>query len=307
MRFFVLSDIHTDLWFPFAVDRPRWECYDPHESVIQETLDYIWKLREYPTDVDGIIVPGDITNDYQSTCYTIKWLSEKYKKVYIVIGNHDMTVRGNATPSRSNLPFKSSQEKVDALVEYGRELGNVRVLDKMLYDDIAGTMGFADFKCCCPDTSWAERMKLYWKRSWYDGKYWRGKNFNADALWEAESRRMRTLCLMQPKVMVTHFTPIQLGISFDFRNDPLNAVFYFDAKEFLEIFDHDAYWLCGHVHEAKSTVYTNAKGFKITILCNPNGYPDDPHTWVYEPETWKGQIRAMKTFEYNNESFIIEV
>ena len=132
-----------------------------------------------------------------------------------------------------------------------------------------------------------------------------GEDFNADALWEAESRRMRTLCLMQPKVMVTHYTPIQLGISFDFRNDPLNAVFYFDAKEFLEIFDHDAYWLCGHVHEAKRAVYTNAKGFKITILCNPNGYPEDPHRWVYEPEMHRGQLRAMKSFEYNNEAFII--
>ena len=304
MRYFVLSDIHTDLWFPFAVDRQRMECYDPHESVTRETLDYIWNLREYPTDVDGIIVPGDITNDYQSTCYTMKWLSEKYKKVYIVIGNHDMTVRGG-TPSQSNLQFLSSYEKVTNIERYADSLGNCYLLDTSMRDRIAGTMGFPDFKCCCPDKAWAERSKLYWKRSWYDGKHWRGKDFNADALWEAESSSMRTLCQMQPKVMVSHYTPIQLGISFDFRNDPNNALFYFDAKEFLEIFDHDAYWLCGHVHEAKRTVYTNAKGFKITILCNPNGYPEDPHKWVYEPETWRGQIRAMQSFEYNNEAFII--
>jgi Icc-related predicted phosphoesterase len=306
MRYFVLSDIHTDLWFQFAVDRKRLECYDPHESVTRETLDYIWKLREYPTDVDGIIVPGDITNDYQSTCYTIKWLSEKYKKVYIVIGNHDMTVRGG-TPSQSNLQFLSSYEKVTNIGRYADSLGNCYLLDTSMRERIAGTMGFADFKCCCPDAAWAERSKLYWKRSWYDGKYWRGKDFNADSLWKAESSRMRTLCLMQPKVMVTHFTPIQLGISFDFRNDPLNALFYFDAREFLEIFDHDAYWLCGHVHEAKRAVYTNAKGFKITILCNPNGYPEESHSWVYEPEMSKGQIRAIPKSEYSNDAFIIEV
>ena len=306
MRYFVLSDIHTDLWFPFAVDRQRLECYDPHESVTRETLDYIWKLREYPTDVDGIIVPGDITNDYQSTCYTMKWLSEKYKKVYIVIGNHDMTVRGG-TPSQSNLQFLSSYEKVTNIERYADSLGNCYLLDTSMRDRIAGTMGFPDFKCCCPDKAWAERSKLYWKRSWYDGKHWRGKDFNADALWEAESSSMRTLCQMQPKVMVSHYTPIQLGISFDFRNDPNNALFYFDAKEFLEIFDHDAYWLCGHVHEAKRTVYTNAKGFKITILCNPNGYPEEPHSLVYEAETSKGQIRAIPKFEYSNEAFIIEV
>jgi Icc-related predicted phosphoesterase len=306
MRYFVLSDIHTDLWFTFAVDRQRLECYDPHESVTRETLDYIWKLRDYPTDVDGIIVPGDITNDYQSTCYTIKWLSEKYKKVYIVIGNHDMTVRGG-TPSQSNLQFLSSYEKVTNIGRYADSLGNCYLLDTSMRERIAGTMGFADFKCCCPDAAWAERSKLYWKRSWYDGKYWRGKDFNADSLWKAESSRMRTLCLMQPKVMVTHFTPIQLGISFDFRNDPLNALFYFDAREFLEIFDHDAYWLCGHVHEAKRAVYTNAKGFKITILCNPNGYPEESHSWVYEPEMSKGQIRAIPKSEYSNDAFIIEV
>ena len=61
------------------------------------------------------------------------------------------------------------------------------------------------------------------------------------------------------------------------------------------------------MHTAKKMVYTNAKGFKITILCNPNGYPEDSHTWVYEPKMWRGQIRAVNSFKYNNEGFIIEV
>ena len=306
MRYFVLSDIHTDLWFPKAVERKRWECYDPHESVIRDTLDYIWELREYPTDVDGIIVPGDVTNDYQSTCYTIKWLSEKYKEVYLVPGNHDMTVRGG-TPSRSNLPFQNSYEKLNNIEKFCDSLGNCKYLDSSMYNGIAGTMGFPDFKCCTYGPETSVRMKLYWQRQWYDGKFWRLSVKNPDALWADESLRIHDLITKDTKVLVTHYTPIQCGITPEFRNDLMNAFFFFDAKEFLEEFDHDAYWLCGHVHDARKTVYTNAKGFKITILCNPNGYPEDPHTWVYEPGKEREQLLAVQSFQYNNEAFIIEV
>lgn len=305
MKYFVLSDIHTDVNFEKFIDRKRIECKDPDESVSRETLEGIWKCWNYPTDVDGIIVPGDITNDYLSTTYTLKWLSEKYRRVYFCIGNHDMTVRGG-TPSESNLQFLNSYEKVEALDKYANSLGNCKLLDGSKYGSIAGTMGFADFKCWSRDEYSAVRAKLYWKRSWYDGKHWRLVDMDPDSLWEKERKIMLDLIKSSPRVFVTHFAPIQVGILFDFRLDPINSLFYFDGKEFLEAFESDAYWLCGHTHDARKAVYVNSKGANVTILCNPSGYPTDPHRWTYGPkmqEDW----RAFQLNERTNEEFVIEI
>ena len=305
MKLFAISDIHTDVWFPNAVEKDRWKIDDPPESASRDTLEYIWNMYEYPLDVDAILVAGDIANDYLTTTYTLKWLSEKYKKVYFVVGNHELCVRGG-TPSKSNLQFLNSYEKVTNLGRYADSLGNCYLLDASMRDGIAGTMGFADFKCCCYDVASEIRMKLAWRRSWFDGKHWRVHSMNPDDIWESERVRMHDLIGGKPKVLVTHYTPIQLGITFDARNDPGNAFFFFDAKEFLEEFEDDAYWVCGHTHYHYKAVYTNAKGAKVTILCNPNGYPESSHTALYAPSE-KRPKTATAIGLTENEHFIIEI
>ena len=76
-------------------------------------MDWLWKFREYPV-TDALIVAGDIANDYQSYVQTVEWLSKKYKKVYICVGNHDILVR-HATPYASNAKFALSEDKLDAI------------------------------------------------------------------------------------------------------------------------------------------------------------------------------------------------
>lgn len=304
MKLFLTSDLHTDIWYSYVIDdRKRIEVDDPDESVAFETLDHIWKLYEYPIDVEGIVVAGDLTNDFQSTCYTLKWLSQKYKSVFFCVGNHDLVVRGG-TPSKSNLQFLSSYEKVTNLEKYADSLGNVHLLDSsMVHPGIAGTMGFCDFKSTCSG-SFAERMKIQWRRSWFDGKHWRLSDMSPDTVWKASRDSLLDIVRMQPKLILTHYAPIQVGITFDFRNDPGNAFFFFDGSEFFEELDHDTIWLCGHVHEARKAEYVNAKGFKVTILCNPTGYPEDHHKWIYKPDDGG---RAVSSCPINIEDFIIEV
>jgi Icc-related predicted phosphoesterase len=304
MRLFLTSDIHTDIWFEYAIaDRKRLEPDDPDESVVFETLEHIWNLYRYPTDVDGICVAGDITNDFQSTCSTLAWLSQKYKKVFFCVGNHDLVVRGG-TPSKSNLQFMSSFEKVTNLERFADSLGNVHLLDSsMVHPGIAGTMGFCDFKSTCSG-DFAERMKIHWRRNWFDGKHWRLDDMNPDFRWNASREAMLNTVRMQPKIMMTHYTPIQAGITFDYRNDPANAFFYFDGTEFFEELDHDTIWLCGHVHDARKAEYVNAKGFKVTILCNPSGYPSDEHKWLYRVDD---RGRAISDKPLDQSDFVVDI
>ena len=64
----------------------------------------------------------------------------------------------------------------------------------------------------------------------------------------------------------------------------MNPMFYFVGKKFLDEMADGSIWICGHIHTNATTVYTNAKGNKITIMARPNGYPGespkDGYTWT---------------------------
>src|SRR5574344_611473 len=86
---------------------------------------------------------------------------------------------------------------------------------------------------------------------------------------------MMDIVKQKPKVMVTHFVPYQLGVQYDFRNDPWNYAFYFDAEKYLDEMENDTYWICGHTHGKRMAEHVNSKGNVIHIRCNPFGYPSD--------------------------------
>ena len=124
MRLFFLSDLHTDFWWPYANSRKEYEMPDPPEEVTRKTLEHRWANKRlvdlFTTDVDGIIVPGDLGNDWLTSTRTLKWLREKYKKVYFVVGNHDIAVRGG-TQSKSNIQFRNSIKKIEAYRTFCKE------------------------------------------------------------------------------------------------------------------------------------------------------------------------------------------
>lgn len=229
MKVLCLSDIHADIWFTHAVKPARLKVDDPAEDVVYDTLEYIWDFKDIPLDVDGIIVAGDIGNDYLTTTRTLAWLANKYEKVWAVAGNHDMTVCGG-TPSKSNLQFTSSEQKLQAMIDATLKFPNYHCYllngDKRL--GVAGCMGMCDFKCETP--SYGLDPFTNWKRKWYDGKYWRYLSQPRE-IWDHYDKLMTDIVQQKPKVMVTHFVPYQLGVPFEFRNDPWNYVFYFDAEK----------------------------------------------------------------------------
>lgn len=79
----------------------------------------------------------------------------------------------------------------------------------------------------------------------------------------------------QPRMIVTHFAPYELGIPRHYLNNQWNFTFYFRAEKFFDKLDHETYWLCGHTHDRRTVDYENTKGQTIHIVCNPLGYPQD--------------------------------
>lgn len=308
MRLFFVSDIHTDFWWPFANQKMDYDVPDPSEEVPRKTLEHRWtsgrQIDLYPTDVDGVIVPGDLGNDWNTSTYTLKWLREKYKKVYFVPGNHDIAVRGG-TRSKSNVQFKTSIEKIDAYRKFCEE-NDITFLEGDVVDEIGGCMMMCDF-------TWSPKYLrdgsiLYWKRHWYDGKHWRYMKNDPEAIFNHYSEMLDKIVAQKPKVIVTHFCPSILPITFDWRNDPANDYFYFDASRWLDEIDRDTIWICGHTHDLKRATYLNRRGALITVMCNPLGYPEDRHYNIICEERIAGEKDVSRSFiPIDRKHFIIDV
>lgn len=302
MKAFVLSDIHPDTWFSYANKPSALRGDDVKEDVVISTMEYLWKLFDYP-DTDAIVLAGDVANDWLTYTRAVKWLSNKYKEVYMCLGNHDILVRGG-TPSRSNLQFKTSEEKIASIQDFCNTLGNVHLLEGRIFDNMAGCMGMCDFNV--EPHSYGNDKKIIWERKWFDGTHWRYFNQNPSEIWEHYDKMITELVEKQPAVMMTHFAPIEVGINFEYRLSPLNTYFYFEGKKFLDMFDHDAIWVCGHVHDKKICSYVNPNGKTITILCNPNGYPGE-HRAYADTMVIKDGKETRGSIPTKNEDFIIEI
>lgn len=301
MNYFVLSDIHTDMWFAYAVKPSRIKNDDPKEDVTRDTLDWLWSTNAFPK-TDGIIVSGDIANDYLTYIRTVKWLSEHYSDVRICLGNHDILVRGG-TPSKSNLQFSTSEEKIGAIRNEIAKLPTVTLHEGLSDGVIAGCMGMCDFKCECPpgyDTT------LFWKRKWFDGVHWRYMGQDPMAIWDHYDRTMATVLGTRPKVMMTHFTPYQCGVNWEYRNSPLNQFFYFDAQKFLDAAPDGMTWTCGHVHNRKVCDWIGPVGNHVRVICNPLGYPGERDTYADTVEIIDGKMKRGSKLT-THDDFVIEL
>lgn len=304
MQTVVLSDIHVDTWFSKAVEPTRWKLDDPDESVTRDTLDFIWKIFSVPF-TDAIIAAGDFSNDFLTFKYMVKWLAEHYHKVILVLGNHDLVVRG-ATPSKANLPFKTSEQKIAAMKDYCRTFERVYLLDGedgciMLRENIFGCMGMCDFKCEPP--MFGMDPLTYWRRKWFDGKHWRYFDRQPLEIWKHFEKKMMQIVSMGPKVMVTHFMPYEIGYPHYYRNDPENFLYYFHGEKFLELMPNDSYWFCGHSHGRRRAEYVNSKGNVIHMVANPLGYPTTPaedymDLWDYRGEKLERTSVPVKTKDF---------
>lgn len=304
MKALILSDIHVDMWFQYANEPKEFRVDDPIEEVTYKTMDYLWDtIFKFPK-TDAIIIPGDIANDFLTFTREINWLSKKYKEAYFVPGNHDILVRG-ATPSQSNLQFKTSEEKIDAMRKECDKYPNVHFLNGDVVNNIAGCMGMNDFKC---EPCYYMGTNLARWRRWFDCKHWKYFHNDPAAIWKYYDKTMAELCEKKPKIIVTHFAPYQVGVNFKYRTSPLNEMFYFNAEKYLDMLDDGTIWCCGHIHDKKYIEYPNKYGNKITILCNPLGYPGEPcdsgDILIYP---YKEGILERKYEKIDIEKYIVEI
>ena len=304
MKAYIMSDIHVDTHFTYANKPSLLKEDDPCEEVTFATMDWLWKFHDIP-ETEALIIPGDMSNDFLTFTREIQWLSKKYKEVFFTPGNHDMMVRGG-TPSKSNLVFKTTEEKIAAMKAECEKYPNVHFLEGSMVNGIAGCMGMNDFKCE-PHTLGGPTLTR-WRR-WFDAKHWKYMHNDPTAIWEHYDKTMTELCEKKPKIIVTHFVPYEVGVNWKYRSNPLNEMFYFRGEKYLDMLDDGTIWACGHIHDKKYIEYHNRNGNKITILCNPFGYPGEQtfqgDVLLYPKNDNEKIVRKQEVID--KEKYIVEI
>lgn len=279
MKLFVMSDVHIDfyidLWqgnedFYRDGDLKEYETVLPH-------FERFYNLFMKPAD--GLVCAGDIANDEYNHINWLKFIATKYADVYVVDGNHDLTVSGH-TFGNGN-PHTRSEERIQGVRDALADSTNVHFLGADPVNGIAGCMGMCDFKCGAHISEYDAKMMWF---HWYDGRAWRyfiSRNTRGysspQKAWDYQYGLMKQCIANKPKIMVTHFCPIEMGVNKLFESSSSNAFFYFNAKELLDQMEDGSYWICGHTHYARKTDYVTPDGKTIHIVCMPRGYPgEDP-------------------------------
>ena len=261
MKCYVMSDIHIDF---YSVQTRNYDTILPN-------FEDQYKRMFVPAD--AILIAGDVANDYYTQVMFYKFICTKYKDVFVTFGNHDLVVLG-ATFGNGN-PFKTSEEKIQAIKNDMASYKNFHLLDGDVVNNIGGTMGMCDFSYQAHGFESPIALKQTWLYTWFDGRHWNYFKNDTDKILASEKAKIEKALEQKPKVMMTHFCPLQMGVQQCYALDTATAFFYFDGKEYLDKMEDGSYWICGHTHDRWKTDYVNKDGKTIHILCNPMGYPNE--------------------------------
>lgn len=256
--YYVTSDIH----------------YDFYKN--KNTLEEIYKYNF--VDADNLILAGDISNSQKEFSEFLKFIITKYKNTYLVLGNHDISVKNRY--SNDSKFFKTSEEKIAYLkkaivfMNNCSSVNKIHLLDGTIKDGIGGTMGFCDFSYIPPLSNINTfYYNVYAWNNFYDFNAWNYMDNDPLKILEYYKTSIKNILKEKPKIIITHYFPLQMGVDEKYKNNPSTAYFTFNALDYLDSVDWDLIWVCGHTHSQRNVRWRNNRGYEITFLCNPMGYP----------------------------------
>lgn len=260
-KFFVLSDIHIDQYLNCVGYKNMVDMYEKYLSKIGDIGERT------------LICAGDVSGDMGGWTQA-SFLFDKFKKVILVLGNHDMVrvmrcEKDNAYCSKlmNEKVYETTESKIEWIKNYVKEMyPNVILLDGECIDyegvKIGGTFGWYDF---LDDESPLDEMD--WK-DWFDGYYWNYYNNNLKTIAYNEVKKMKKVLDQKPDIFVTHVAHASCNTNPIYRGSNSNKFFYYSPDEYE--LEGCKRIICGHTHDS---VLKNENG--QIIMCNPMGYADE--------------------------------
>lgn len=259
MKIYMTSDLHVD-------------HYLNHRVSLENYIDNALK----PADV--LCVAGDTCDNPSLFVEFYKSVSPRYEKIFVVFGNHDLTV-GNDSYFRNN-PFRETEAKLNYLKKEIKKIGNVSILDGIVEEykgiKFGGAMAFND---------WTYGMKLehdlipvhfIWRwHSWFDYVNWNYKGNVHASIHDYEMGKLDAVIAQKPDIILTHYIPLFFGVEPKYANSECTTYFYFDGEDYLDKLKNESIWLAGHTHGVRMKDLKQPDGRIIHLKINPVGYPDE--------------------------------
>lgn len=261
MTIYMTSDLHVD-------------HYINHRVSLEN---YIYNALK-PADV--LCVAGDTCDDPHLFVEFYKAVSPRYKKIFVVFGNHDLTVH-NDSYFRNN-PFTKTQAKLDFLKAEVSKLGNVSILDGTVEEfegvKFGGTMAFNDWTWVFnlnPDPDGNIPKFLYNWHYWFDYVNWNYMNNNHPEILGSEMKKLDHIVAQKPDIIMTHYIPLFFGVEKEYYYSESTTYFYFNGEKYLDQLKDQSIWLAGHTHSVRTKDLLQGDGRTIHLKLNPVGYPDE--------------------------------
>ena len=261
MTIYMTSDLHVD-------------HYINHRVSLENYINNVLK----PAAV--LCVAGDTCDDPNLFVEFYKAVSPRYKKIFVVFGNHDLTV-GNNSYFRNN-PFKETQAKLNYLKAEVAKLGNVSILDGSVeeYEGIkfGGTMAFNDWTWAFhlePEPDGNIHKFLFNWHYWFDYVNWNYMNNNHSAILKSEMQKLDKVVSQKPDIIMTHYIPLFFGVERQYYYSDSTTYFYFNGQKYLDQLKDQSIWLAGHTHTVRAKDLLQGDGRIIQLKLNPVGYPDE--------------------------------
>lgn len=261
MTIYMTSDLHVD-------------HYINHRVSLEN---YIYNALK-PADV--LCVAGDTCDDPHLFVEFYKAVSPRYKKIFVVFGNHDLTVH-NDSYFRNN-PFTETQAKLDFLKAEVSKLGNVSILDGTVEEfegvKFGGTMAFNDWTWAFnlnPDPDGNIPKFLYNWHYWFDYVNWNYMNNNHPEILGSEMKKLDHVVAQKPDIIMTHYIPLFFGVEKEYYYSESTTYFYFNGEKYLDQLKDQSIWLAGHTHSVRTKDLLQGDGRTIQLKLNPVGYPDE--------------------------------
>lgn len=275
MLTYFISDLHLDAWCPLTTNK----------GILRASFEDLY--NRYFIPAEAVSIAGDIADDEFTFLAFCEFISEKYNQVYLVFGNHDLTVRGSFVDIEGFKQWKTTEDKLDYLKISLLAYPNIHLLDGQVIDGFGGTMGMCDFSYDGYEGRPYDTLTM-WHKDWYDGRHWNYMGQDPLAIWADEERKMDTISKASPKVVLTHFFPTQMGIQSQFVDNYKTAWYCFNGEKFLEQLPDSTIWQAGHTHGCIDTNWVDRNGKGHRIICNTLGLPHErfPFMSFKEAETF---------------------
>ena len=255
MRIYYMSDLHLE--------------FDVDSSHFYNTWRAVPMGRANRHDV--LVLAGDIS--VRTDVQFIKLISDKFKYVVVVFGNHEYyhgridkverIIRASLSDCTNVYILQNESVTLDGVSFHGTTLWTDMNKGNPITQNIVNS-GINDFKL------------IKYKNS--DGAFYR---FGVkDAMKEhIIAKQFLADNIKKDDVVVTHMAPTYLSIHEDYKNDMhVNGAYASDLSELI-LDTQPAVWFHGHVHNSFDYLIGDTR-----VLCNPRGYSDQNLT--FNPELY---------------------